>query len=90
MAEAKMITLLEDYVEELRSYDHGSGDDTPPSRHSYHMPEDSVTPDEWADFDNVYQIHCPKVSWNYVEGIQDLDSTCLQIFMNNTIRDVSI
>lgn len=28
----------------------------------YQMPSDTVSADEWAEFDNVYHIHCPRIS----------------------------
>lgn len=52
-----MINLLEEYIQRLRNVDeatvHDSGD--------YQMPFDTVSASEWAEFDNVYQIHCPKI-----------------------------
>ncbi|KAJ3537089.1 hypothetical protein NM688_g6737 [Phlebia brevispora] len=55
-----MISLLEDYVAHLRQVDAQSR--TLPSNGSqYYMPVDSVSPDEWDDFANVYQVHCPRI-----------------------------
>lgn len=52
-----MIVLLEDYIALLRE-----NESTPnKSSQSYHLPSDTVSPDEWAEFDHVYQIHCPKL-----------------------------
>jgi hypothetical protein len=52
----KKISLLEDYVTKVAT----RASDTNDSE-SYYMPSDAVSPDEWADFENVYQIHCPKI-----------------------------
>jgi hypothetical protein len=49
-----MIALLEQYVTTL-----GNPDSQYTSQ--YPMPTDSVSPDEWAEFDNVFQVHCPKI-----------------------------
>lgn len=54
----KMITLLESYIQRLRAIDAASKQSG--SGH-YQMPVDTVSPDEWADFDNVYQVHSPHV-----------------------------
>lgn len=57
---SKKIALLADYIYHLRevdesSHNHGNREQT------YYMPSDSVSPDEWSDFDNVYQVHSPKI-----------------------------
>jgi hypothetical protein len=56
-----MIGLLEDYVAVLRETDKPAriADDHNPQ--SYYMPSDTVSPNDWAEFENVYQVHCPKV-----------------------------
>uniref|UniRef100_A0A0W0FJY9 Uncharacterized protein n=1 Tax=Moniliophthora roreri TaxID=221103 RepID=A0A0W0FJY9_MONRR len=54
----RKIGLLEQYIDVLQKAE------TRPSSmeaYDYQMPADSVSPDEWAEFDNVYQIHCPKL-----------------------------
>jgi uncharacterized protein (DUF2236 family) len=28
---------------------------------AYYMPSDVLSPDDWAEFDNVYQAHCPRI-----------------------------
>ncbi|KAG6911191.1 hypothetical protein DXG01_003058 [Tephrocybe rancida] len=56
----KMVTLLEEYVVLLREAESGSQQ----SQHSdkaYLMPAYTVSPDEWAEFESVYHIHCPKI-----------------------------
>jgi hypothetical protein len=60
----KKIELLEDYVAQLRSMGVASPDPSTSSHNSYYMPTDTVQPSEWADFDNVYQIHSPKIYLN--------------------------
>lgn len=57
-----MIALLTDYIAQLRQIETDHHDSSTASRQSYYMPTDSVAPDEWADFDHVYQVHCPKVA----------------------------
>ncbi|KAF9008973.1 golgi-body localization protein domain-containing protein [Cyathus striatus] len=62
-ATEKMIALLEEYVSVLQEAEGNSEaahSSTDQNQH-YHMPSDIVSPDEWAEFDNVYQIHCPNI-----------------------------
>ncbi|KAL0572042.1 Protein SABRE [Marasmius crinis-equi] len=54
----RKISLLEHYIETLQKLDEDSPTDHSPD---YQMPADSVSADEWAEFDNVYQIHAPKL-----------------------------
>lgn len=54
----KMVVLLTDYVTLLKQTEAGS---QPTKSHSYHIPADTLSEAEWAEFDNVYQIHCPKI-----------------------------
>ncbi|KAH8105900.1 golgi-body localization protein domain-containing protein [Cristinia sonorae] len=54
----RMITLLEDYANHLAEIAATSRQHGP---HSYYMPSDSVSPEEWAEFQNVYQVHCPQI-----------------------------
>lgn len=28
---------------------------------AYYMPTDALSPEDWAEFDNVYQAHCPRI-----------------------------
>ena len=56
-----MITLLQDYVNHLHKVDARSQTTLTTGPSTYYMPADSVSPDEWAQFDNVYQLHCPNV-----------------------------
>jgi hypothetical protein len=55
--DARQISLLEAYVAQLRKEEDDDDDD----RHSYYMPAHAVRPEEWADFDNVYQVHNPEI-----------------------------
>ncbi|OCH92936.1 hypothetical protein OBBRIDRAFT_802282 [Obba rivulosa] len=61
----RMILLLEDYIRHLRKVDAESNVLNASSGQSYYMPSDTVSPEEWAEFDNVYQIlmqyyHCSR------------------------------
>ena len=56
-----MISLLEDYVTHLRQVDARSRIIPCNGPQNYYMPADSVSPDEWDEFTNVYQVHCPKI-----------------------------
>lgn len=58
---AKMVTLLEEYVLHLRGVESKSRsakylETIDPTGLAY-----SISPDEWAEFENVYHCHCPKV-----------------------------
>ena len=55
-----MIALLEDYASRLSVLE---ANEAPlsPGGPSYHLPKESVSPEDWADFGNVYQVHCPKL-----------------------------
>jgi len=57
----KMLALLEEYIAVLRETEVRLDDPQTKEPQVYHMPTDIVSPDEWAEFDNVYQIHCPSV-----------------------------
>lgn len=54
---AKMVALLEEYVAFLEDPDASSNAD----KQSYYMSSETVSASEWAEFDHVYQIHCPKI-----------------------------
>ncbi|KAI0081718.1 hypothetical protein K474DRAFT_1133165 [Panus rudis PR-1116 ss-1] len=57
----KMLTLLQDYVKHLEKIDAAAQTSKKGDRQSYYMPSDSVSPHEWAEFSNVYQVHCPQL-----------------------------
>lgn len=54
----KMIALLEQYVSHLKAPGHKGGQHM---SHQYEIPSDLLSPEERVEFDNVYQIHCPKI-----------------------------
>ncbi|KIP10738.1 hypothetical protein PHLGIDRAFT_22173 [Phlebiopsis gigantea 11061_1 CR5-6] len=56
-----MISLLQDYVNHLHTVDAQSQSTLATGPTTYYMPADSVSPEEWAQFDNVYQLHCPNI-----------------------------
>jgi hypothetical protein len=57
----KMLALLEEYIAALRDTEAGLDDPQIQEAQNYHMPTAIVSPNEWAEFDNVFQIHCPCV-----------------------------
>jgi len=72
-----MVSLLEDYVTVLKEVE------ISPESHirdsaaqNYHMPSDIVSSDEWAEFDNVYQIHCPSIFMD--SALRDVCLPCSQ------------
>ena len=54
-----MISLLEQYVTVLNNAGRHSAVEK--DEYHYEIPSDSVSADEWAEFDNVFQIHCPRI-----------------------------
>uniref|UniRef100_A0A8H7Y1A7 Uncharacterized protein n=1 Tax=Psilocybe cubensis TaxID=181762 RepID=A0A8H7Y1A7_PSICU len=58
----KMVALLEEYVNILKEVEIRPESAREKVAQSYHMPADIVSSEEWAEFDNVYQIHCPSIS----------------------------
>ena len=72
----KMIKLLEEYSAAL-----GANITTEEGTHSrsggYYLPTDTVSVSEWLGFENVYQVHCPRLFLNESVrdvGVLDLDS----------------
>jgi hypothetical protein len=57
----KSLSLLENYVTRLAELDTTSDNGRADDAQAYYMPSDIVSPSEWAEFDNVYQVHCPKI-----------------------------
>lgn len=57
----KMVVLLQDYIALLQETQAGSRPTGETNGHSYHIPADTLSEAEWEEFDNVYQIHCPKI-----------------------------
>jgi hypothetical protein len=62
----EMVTLLEDYISLLQEIDNASAGAGEKPSSNYLMPSFTVSPDEWAEFENVYQIHCPTIHMNIV------------------------
>jgi len=60
----KKISLLDDYITQLQEIDKSSHTHTTTGEQTYYMPSDTVSPDEWSEFDNVYQVHCPRIFMN--------------------------
>lgn len=52
-----MVTLLESYISHLKDVDSADVH----SGETYHLPADNVSPQEWAEFEHIYQIHFPIV-----------------------------
>ena len=57
----KKIRQLEQYILQLRDTDDQRSDSEHAEDYSnYLMPSDIACPEDWAEFDNVYQFHGPK------------------------------
>lgn len=56
----KRALLLEEYISVLRESQSKERFNTT-NDEIYHMPSDIVSPHEWAEFDHVYQVHCPTI-----------------------------
>lgn len=69
-----MINLLENYANHLHKVDMQSQSAFATGPASYYMPADSVSPEDWAQFDNVYQVHSPNI---YMDNIIRDVSFCL-------------
>ncbi|KAI0702885.1 golgi-body localization protein domain-containing protein [Cytidiella melzeri] len=75
-----MITLLQNYVKHLREVELASQTTPRTGPLNYYMPSDSVSPEEWAEFDNVYQIHCPRIYMdNIIRDIMLQYYTCSRV-----------
>ncbi|KAG6821618.1 hypothetical protein H0H93_000127 [Arthromyces matolae] len=57
----KMVTLLEAYVLRLREMESPSPQPYETTSETFVLPSYTVSSDEWTDFENVYQFHCPRV-----------------------------
>lgn len=57
----KMIALLRDYTNHLKAVDQSPEGARKSNVESYYMPADMVSANEWADFENVYQVHSPNL-----------------------------
>ena len=64
----KMIKLLEEYAAVLSENQAAEGTD--PHSRSYYIAADTVPMSEWLGFENVYQVHCPRLFLN--ESVRDV------------------
>jgi hypothetical protein len=64
LAHEKAVKLLEDHVTYLQKVDISPDNADGQDDQDYHIPSDIVSPSEQAEFENVYQIHCPKLFLN--------------------------
>jgi hypothetical protein len=71
----KMIRLLEDYIAHLREASASPHSTDPTNSPNYRMPSDTVSPSEWAEFENVYQVHCPQIFMD--AAIRDVCSSAI-------------
>lgn len=62
----RKINLLNKYVAHLHKTDLSSNPQASHGIHSYQMPAEAVSSDDWSEFDNVYQIHSPQVFMDHV------------------------
>ncbi len=67
-----MITLLHNYISQLEQVDKASKGTARSRNSTYYMPNDLVAPEEWAGFDNVYQVHSPHIIMD--NAIRDVGS----------------
>jgi hypothetical protein len=65
-----MLALLQDYVNHLRMTEYPHTGSRSSNIENYYMPSETVEADEWAEFENVYQLHAPKVFMN--DSIRDV------------------
>lgn len=56
-----MVTLLRDYINHLTEVDQCPEGARKSNAESYYMPAEMVSANEWADFENVYQVHSPNL-----------------------------
>ncbi|KAG0709732.1 golgi-body localization protein domain-containing protein [Suillus ampliporus] len=66
----RMMALLQDYVNHLRMTELPHTGPRSSNIENYYMPSETVAADEWAEFENVYQVHAPKVFMN--NSIRDI------------------
>ena len=67
---SRMITLLGEYISLIDS-SCVAPEDSPTK--NYLMPSESVSPNEWADFDNVYQVHNPTLYFDaHIRDVSDI------------------
>jgi hypothetical protein len=56
-----MVILLQHYIKHLEAVDQHPEGARKSNVESYYMPAEMVSADEWADFENVYQVHSPNL-----------------------------
>ncbi|KAG2156152.1 golgi-body localization protein domain-containing protein [Suillus clintonianus] len=66
----RMMALLQDYANHLRMTENPHTASRSSNIENYYMPSETVEADEWAEFENVYQVHAPKVFMN--DSIRDI------------------
>lgn len=62
-----MIKLLEEYAAVLNG---SQATEEDPHPGSYYIATDTVPVSEWLGFENVYQVHCPRLFLN--ESVRDV------------------
>lgn len=77
-ATLKMIKLLEEYAAVLNQAEEGAG----PRPGSYYIATDTVPMSEWLGFENVYQVHCPRLFLN--ESVRDVRILYLKVWLRCT------
>ena len=70
-----MIKLLEEYAAVLNE-NHSEKSTESPSG-SYYIATDTVPMSEWLGFENVYQVHCPRLFLN--ESVRDVRVLYLKV-----------
>ena len=87
-ATLKMIKLLEEYAAVLNE-NQTNGEGTDPHPGSYYIATDTVPMSEWQGFENVYQVHCPRLFLN--ESVRDVRFRCLDAgYLFRTHDDIQI
>ena len=82
-----MVSLLEDYIAVLKEVEIRPDAPHETAAHRYHIPSDIVSSEDWAEFDNVYQIHCPSIFMD--SAVRDVCSflCSLRRFLKNSVED---
>lgn len=72
----KMVSLLRDYTDHLKAVDQCPEGARKSNVESYYMPAEMVSANEWADFENVYQVHSPNLFM--CNAVRDVSLVLLQ------------
>jgi hypothetical protein len=59
---SRMIGLLKDYVDHLQATDTPSHATGERDARTYYMPTDTVSAEDWSEFENVFQVHSPQIT----------------------------